>query len=111
MKISYIILLERSSVVRAGLTYVMTQTISELNKAGSPQQLANLIHHYGESKPCGSFISNLPSDQAVNSLPTLRMAPSYPHAMLMDQTHDNPCPFDQHPLPNVLALSGEITPN
>ena len=88
----------------------------ELSQSHSPRHLGELIYHYGESQPCGSFIStSTPGDKNTSgdtitpgdkNTPHISLASSRPHAMLMDQTHDNPCPFDQHPLPNVLALSG-----
>ena len=79
--------------------------IRELSQAHSPKHLGELIYHYGESKPCGSFAMTC---RVTPGITATRLLPSRPHAMLLDQSHDNPCPFDQHPIPNVLALAGAM---
>ena len=85
----------------------ISSCIRELCRAGTPRELGELLFTYGASQPCGSF-DNTVVLETGSAVRAIKLQPTRPHALLMDQTHDNPCPFDQHPVSNALALSAAM---
>nr|CAH8871998.1 unnamed protein product [Trichobilharzia regenti] len=77
---------------KLGLSSLIRESLS----ANDCQDLGRQVHRYGAVQPAGAFFER--------SRPR-RLYPSISHAVLYDQTHDNPSVLEKHSVFNYLPLS------